>query len=491
MNRCSFRTSMPMIFGCASIALSLPVAPSMATESDFLADPTVQTFLNSPAPLSLYGVTLYGTLDVGVANQSHAANYSADFPQSVDYAMSSNSKNLTGSKTFLASSIMGQSKVGLKGAEELADGINLVFRLETTFNPVSGTLANGQKSLLDNAGQAYKAGTQAAGDSARDGQVFNAAAYGGLNNERFGTLTFGTHPTTLRDSFAAYDPQDLAYGFSLIGFSSTYSGGGDTEDSRLDKSLKYNLAYGPLRFGALYQLPGNTNSTGGDSALQVDLGVDDGPLSLDVAFAQKKDAVNISNPPSAAVGPTSNQLVPTISDNNALAAFAKYDWKPVTFYGAYEHIAYFNPSRSLTLSTESSPSLGGYEYSSITDNAYATAKILHLLWFGTRYQATSELSLRLAYYLLLQDNYSGVDQSVCMRNNGSATSSGYGGVHTNSSACAGSEQAASIAADYRLNKRFDLYAGLMFSRVDQGLYVGSSDLHNNTLASSAGIRFKF
>jgi hypothetical protein len=40
-----------------------------------------------------------------------------------------------------------------------------------------------------------------------------------------------------------------------------------------------------------------------------------------------------------------------------------------------------------------------------------------------------------------------------------------------------------------MTKRFDVYGGVMYSRVDDGLYSGY--LHNNTFSPAAGLRFKF
>ena len=52
-----------------------------------------------------------------------------------------------------------------------------------------------------------------------------------------------------------------AQAFSLIGYSGTTAGGGDTEDRRLDQSVKYYAKYDWLHVGALYQFGSSTGST--------------------------------------------------------------------------------------------------------------------------------------------------------------------------------------------------------------------------------------
>ena len=50
-----------------------------------------------------------------------------------------------------------------------------------------------------------------------------------------------------------YDPAGGAYSFSYIGYNGTMAGGGGTEDTRWDDTLKYRVAYGPVHFGAMYK----------------------------------------------------------------------------------------------------------------------------------------------------------------------------------------------------------------------------------------------
>ena len=58
-----------------------------------------------------------------------------------------------------------------------------------------------------------------------------------------------------------------------------------------------------------------------------------------------------------------------------------------------------------------------------------------------------------------------------------------------SGGCSGKENVASILLDYRLTKRFDVYAGSMWSGVQDGLANGYLDTNN--IATTVGLRFKF
>jgi len=55
--------------------------------------------------------------------------------------------------------------------------------------------------------------------------------------------------------------------------------------------------------------------------------------------------------------------------------------------------------------------------------------------------------------------------------------------------CHGTFNAVSFAADWQFAKKFDAYAGLMFSRVNGGLANGF--LHRNSIDPTVGLRFRF
>src|SRR5579872_3545312 len=240
--------------------------------------------------LSWKGVTLYGVVDVGLQYQTHGAPASDFVSYSTEPVIQ---KNSNGSVTALTSSPLSWSRIGISGNEPLAEDWSAVFRLETYFNPTSGNLSDGLKSLTLNNGRSLTAQT-ANLDSSVAGQIFGGAAYAGVASPRFGTLTFGRQQTVLADGIVKYDAiedgQNSGHAFSLLGGSRTAAGGGTTEDTRLDHSLKYTANPGWLHLGALYQLSGANGSA--NTALQAQIGARVAGASVDAFYAKKFDAIS-------------------------------------------------------------------------------------------------------------------------------------------------------------------------------------------------------
>ena len=63
-----------------------------------------------------------------------------------------------------------------------------------------------------------------------------------MSSPTWGALTFGRTNSLTYDSLAAYDPNGGSPAFSLLGFSSSFPGYGDTEIVRINTALTYKLA---------------------------------------------------------------------------------------------------------------------------------------------------------------------------------------------------------------------------------------------------------
>src|SRR5580658_2769115 len=442
--------------------------------------------------LTWKGVTLYGIVDIGLQYQTHGTPVSDYFPAGTAEPIQKNSNN---SVTGLTPSNLSQSRIGLAGNEPLVGDWAGVFRLETFFNPQSGDLSDGLKSLALMNGRTLTAQTTNV-DTSVAGQVFAGAAYAGFSSPTFGTLTFGRHPTPLADGIAKYDPTGASQAFSLIGFSGTTAGGGDTEDRRLDQSMKYTLKYDWLHLGGLYQFSGSRGST--NTAIQATVGADFAGLSVDAYYAKKYNAVGAAalsaaqvsglptlcansviprtNPTGAECYSVSNSLSGTISDNTTGAIMALYNFGavlPVTVYAGYEHITFQNPNNPYS---SGQLIIGGYVLAYVNNAAYDEEKILNVFWAGAKYSPIPALDLIVDYNGYHQDAYATGADAGCS----SATVS---------SKCSGNESTVSFVADYHFNKRFDGYVGTMYSTVSGGL--ANEFLNTNTLASTIGVRFKF
>jgi hypothetical protein len=135
--------------------------------------------LKDPLPdnLTWHGVTIYGTIDAGYGYQTHGAPGNGDFRQNGDYNIFS-SKFANKPISALEAQAIEQSFIGVKVEEPIGAGWTGIARLDTSFNPYTGTLINGPQSLLNNAGVPL-ARQSANGDSSRAGQIFNGSAFRG------------------------------------------------------------------------------------------------------------------------------------------------------------------------------------------------------------------------------------------------------------------------------------------------------------------------
>src|SRR6202140_4973552 len=215
------------------------------------AAPAQAQSASTPAPkapdssLTWNGITLYGIVDVGLQYQTHGVPASDYFPAGTESIIQ---KNSNGSITAVTPNNLGQSRIGLSGNEALMGDWSGGFRLETFFNPQSGNLSDALKSQVLNNGRALTAQSTNV-DSSVAGQLFAGGAYAGFSSPTVGTFTFGRHVTLLADGIAKYDPMGASQAFSIIGFSGTAAGGGDTEDRRLDPSVYDTGQHGPAHLG--------------------------------------------------------------------------------------------------------------------------------------------------------------------------------------------------------------------------------------------------
>jgi len=467
--------------GVAQAQTATPATPAPAKAED--------------SSLTWHGITLYGIIDIGVQYDTHSAPFSDYFPATSGSFIQ---KNGYDSPVGLTSNNLSQSRIGLSGNEPLWGDWAGVFRLETFFNPSAGTLSDALKSLTLNNGKALTAQNVGV-DSSVAGQIFSGAAYFGLASPTVGSFTFGRNVTLVADGISKYDPMGAAQAFSVIGYSGTAAGGGDTEDRRLDQSIKYIAKYGPIHLGAQYEFGSYSGST--DTGYQVQLGFEFAGLSADAFYFKKYDAIAVSSlsaaqvtdvvnncnadvsaPPPGTPAPEtvrcyslSNSLAGTVSDNKTYMITALYNFGavvPLKLYAGYEHIAFDNPTDPLPVGTVI---IGGYQLALVNNKAYENEKTLKVFWGGLKWNLTPDFEFTAAYYGYKQNSF--------------ATGKNAGCSDTRSSGCSGNLNAISGLIDYRLSKRFDIYFGSFWSGVQNGLANGYYAKDN--IATTLGARFKF
>lgn len=202
-------------------------------------------------------VTLYGVLDGGVQYQKFKGE---------DAAGASVSRDLTG----MADGVNSGNRWGLKGSEDLGNGLKAVFQLESGFN--LGTGQSGQGSRL-----------------------FGRQATVGLQSDSWGLIELGRQTNIASKYFAdVASPFGVVFGQANIG--SAFSAAGN---HRLDNMIMYQTPkFAGFQFGLGYsfnadggQTPDNVNGENPNTrSWTTGLRYGNGPIAAALTYDQAKDA---------------------------------------------------------------------------------------------------------------------------------------------------------------------------------------------------------
>ncbi|WP_322032208.1 porin [Paraburkholderia sp. J76] len=185
-------------------------------------------------------VTLYGIVD-----------------QSIRFTNNSNAAN--DNQVQLTNGAITNSRWGLKGDEDLGGGMKAVFRLESGFDPQTGTL--------------------------NQGRLFGRYAYVGLSSSTLGTLTFGRQGTEAFNFFGDFDPLTVGnYTANSWPFFMTVG--------RIDSAATYAGQFGGLHLGATYGFGQQPGSLSRNSSWSVRASYDLGPASFGGTYQETRDLSN-------------------------------------------------------------------------------------------------------------------------------------------------------------------------------------------------------
>ena len=514
-----------------------PAAPPPASCGSF------NDFILTACPLTWNGITLYGTVDMGVTYATHGVPFDPNHPTGELYVVGAGGtvadNRLSG--FFPGENAMSQSNIGVKINEPIAPGWNFVSQNELAFNPYSGLLANAPAAEFNAIGVPQNQ-WQVPYDSSRWGWLA-ASNYVGFSSPTFGTLTFGRQNVPMNDGVVAYDPFGAAYAFGVIGYSGKTCGAGDTENCRWTTAIKYRVAI-PTSFGSVRAvLMGQPigGSTGGYNAYNANngavsggiggdvRGLGPGVLSMDFLGAYERDAVNwqltgigadyVNGVPLAAF-PANTYLKVTLSNNTSFMALAKYSFGswgnpvpvvgkapapsgpsgiPLTLYAGYEIIQFTNPSDSQTSSffddgyplfyngAAASTGVGSPNGTAIANNAFNAN-------CGSGGGCTSETFQVMwagAKYGITRDldfigSYNHYIQNQFVIATSAATCANNGAAN---SRCYGWYDTFAAALDWRFLPKWDTYLGVTYSAAYGGIAFG--DIATNNLAVTGGVRFRF
>ena len=458
----------------------LALAVAAAISAPAFADVNVVT--NDGETLSVYGV-----LDAAYGSIRNSQSASPNFPFSVNpysaQAVNSTANTVSG----LFNGGISDSRVGLKGSEDLGDGMKAFFDVETGFDVTSGMSNNGVASLAN--------GTNEVGaNTSLNGQFFNRQAYVGISDESLGSIQGGLNYNQVADVLSKYDPVQYADLFSPLGFSGTVGGGGGiSENTRVSNSLKYMNKFGAINFSLLFKPTDAANSSAGGGA--VNLGYDDGAFGIQAVYESFADVLKTG---SSAAGidtgactlttgnctSVNNTGIGTISATNyntsAYLVAAKYKMDALTVKAGYEH----QVLKASTDTAATSQMLYGYvaAVSSYTGNDLPT----NVYYVGGDYSFTPTTNLAAGYYTINQVE-------------ADKTATGVAGQ------LAGTSKYISLLLDHNFSKRTDVYAGMMYSgfsgdNFDKTVTTstagnnsgkGGSLVYNSNVISAVGLRVKF
>ncbi|RQH05086.1 porin [Paraburkholderia dinghuensis] len=190
-------------------------------------------------------VTLYGSLDAGIAYVNNAGGNSV-------WAQSSG--------------LLSNTFFGLKGAEDLGGGTKAVFKLESGFNLNNGAVSPG-----------YFTGNSSG--------LFTRQAYVGLQNDQYGSLTLGRQFDSVADYLTPLALAGQAGGINLAAH--PFNNDNIGAQFSTSNAVKYeSVNYAGFHFGGQY---GFSNQAGGFAdgrQWSVGAGYENGPFRIAAAYDQ-------------------------------------------------------------------------------------------------------------------------------------------------------------------------------------------------------------
>lgn len=202
--------------------------------------------LASAAVHAQSSVTLYGSLDAGIAYVNNAGN---------------------GPLWEQTSSLMSNNYFGLRGTEDLGNGLAAVFKLESGFDINGGGLDN-------------------------NNNLFGREAYVGLGSRDYGSVTLGRQYDTVYDYLSPLSLSGQINGVNLASHYGDIDNVGGTFSTR--NAVKFtSVNFNGLSVGAMY---GFSNSAGGFTDGQMwgtGVSYDAGPLTAAVAYVDRRNGSSI------------------------------------------------------------------------------------------------------------------------------------------------------------------------------------------------------
>jgi predicted porin len=239
-------------------------------------------------------VTLFGVLDEGINYTSNAGGHSAWQMSGVD---------------------MVTSRWGVKGSEDLGDGLHAIFDLESGFMPENG--------------QAYYGG-----------RLFGYQSYVGLQSDTFGTLTFGRQLDTVSDTIGLMTANGYWGGFL---FSHPLDNDNTDATFHANNAVKFTSSeYGGVTATALYGFSNQAGAFAGNRMLGAGLKYSYSTFTVGAVYE------SVSNPGTTSAGAVASDDVNFVASNQKIYGIgASYGVGDATLGLVYTHVNVERPVSSV------------------------------------------------------------------------------------------------------------------------------------------------
>ncbi|OIQ97049.1 outer membrane porin protein precursor [mine drainage metagenome] len=429
----------------------------------------VAAALTAPAAFADTGassVSLYGVLDLGVAQMTNAGDFSSNFVTGAVPIGAQPPAAKIGTVRGMMNGGESQSRWGIKGSEDLGDGSSAFFQLESAFS-----LGTGQLATSGLAGGAANVGginnREMIADTALNGQLFNRMALIGLSNADLGTVTFGRQYSLQLDIIGSvgggYDPVN-AQMFSPINFSGAYGGGGFTDNSRVDNAIKYAKKIGNFNVNAMYGMGGMAGATSARTNFQANAGYEADTFGVQAAVQYANDTTALG------AGTTANTVTAMFADLTSYMLAGRWQVaEPLTLKAGYERMQISAPSNFGA--DQGLQQIYGYNLSSAATQ-FSGQKNINVYWLGANWQVAPATKVSVGFYDAKTPAFTGT---------GSVAGAD------------GSDKYYSAMVEYNLSKKTNLYAAAMHDVKSGGLLVAATGVGSITSFNTygAGLRVKF
>ena len=410
-------------------------------------------------------VTLYGIADIGIAHAQHSLPVSGSFASSMkpdsQPAYKAGSYDGTRSATGMINGGMQDSRWGIRANLDIGEGRKAFTLLESGINLTTG-------QLNDAAGTMITGKNNVNGNSSLNGQLFGRQAYAGVSDPTMGSISFGRQYNFIYDVLTEYDPGLKSDLYSPLGLSGTVGGGGGiSEDSRLDNSIKYKNKTGDINYGLIYKM-GGTNSANPTSGTAVNLGYTQGKMGVQLTYGRFTDSQKFDG---SAV---------KLYDTESWMVAGKYKLTEVmTIKGGIQYYTLSTPSDLAATFTSGLNYYGNSVSAANVKDGIASGKPSEktmITFLGGDYDINSKTKVALAQYLIEP------------KSNVSSGGSQYSGTISWTT----------LIVDYRINKYFDAYGALAYVRFSGDQYdpsvnagLTATSYKNSNSIIGAGLRMKF